>query len=204
MASSTDIAVRFFLHGWGSSAVRFRSLWPPSQLHGACRFFFLDGVEHDELTGERRWFPFSNQDSTLARYVSERGKVVEKLIQQALASLGEPEDARIALSGHSQGGMIALDLAGHSCLNIACVDAYAAYLPTAGRMAASSNKAPRHVVLHASRADKYVPFAKVQNTVEGLQAVTNHHVELRVFDSLPHSFSAAWLNPAAQGSVDYV
>ncbi len=195
MASSgTEVALRVFLHGWGSCAEQFRAAWPPARLQPVARCCFLNGCEQDPLTGRRRWFAFSGQEATLARSLRERSEQVERMIECELLHRGEAADAVIALVGHSQGGMLALAITLRGRLNVAAADSYAAFLPAAEQTEASAGATAARITLHASQVDEYVPLHRVQATVQQLRRLGLRHVELRVGAALPHAFCADWLD----------
>ncbi|HEY0310973.1 MAG TPA: alpha/beta fold hydrolase [Allosphingosinicella sp.] len=186
----------FLLHGFGSSAALFRKEWEPFAPLLAPGAVFLDGFEAEALTGHRRWFPFSGVESRLAAMLAESADRVEAAIAGHLRTCPDG-DGPIRLFGHSQGGMLALDLACRGSLPIAAVHSFAAYLPAGGPPRRGTARHDTIVHLHSSEGDQYIRRGQVRRTVERLRDAGISDVRDRVAARLPHAFSAAWVEGAA-------
>lgn len=186
----------FFLHGFGSSGLLFRQEWEASEPLLASRGVFLDGFDLEPLSGDRRWFPFSGIESRLAASVAECAGRVESEIGERLRAVRR-ETGPIRLFGHSQGGMLALELACRGRLPIAAVHSFAAYLPAGDMPCASGRALDTIVYLHSSRGDPYIGRSQVESTVDRLRAAGIRDVRDRVAENLPHRFSPDWLRAAA-------
>lgn len=190
----------FFLHGFASSAELFRREWATSEPLLASRGIFLDGFEPEPLSGNRRWFAFSGIESRLAESVADCAGRVEAEVAARLQTLGLAADP-IRLFGHSQGGMLALELARRGRLRIAEVHSFAAYLPAPGAPPAGGRRLDTVVYLNSSRCDRYIERSHVERTVAGLRSAGIRDVRDRVAGHLPHSFSPDWLGAAAFGDT---
>lgn len=181
--------IDIFLHGFGSSAALFRREWKACQPRLASDGIFLDGFEPESLSGNRRWFPFSGIESRLASSVRECAERLET----ALADRLGPRPSAVRLFGHSQGGMLALELVCRGRLPIAEVHSFAAYLPSAGPQRRRPGSLATVVYLHSSRCDPYIERGQVERTIERLKSAGIDDVRDRVAGDLPHTFSAGWL-----------
>lgn len=177
-----------FLHGFGSSAALFRREWEAFEPRLALDGIFLDGFEPESLSGNRRWFPFSGVESRLASSVRECADPLEAAIADRLT-----RPSAIRLFGHSQGGMLALELACRGRLPIAEVHSFAAYLPSSGPQRRRRGSLATVVYLHSSRCDPYIERGQVERTIERLKSAGIDDVRDRVAGGLPHNFSADWL-----------
>lgn len=176
----TDI----YLHGFGSSGARFRHVWESAR-PPALGSLFLDGYQSDPLTGHLRWFPLSGAEPTLARHVCD---VVDRLTSN-IASRVTAEGIR--LFGHSQGGMIVLELIRRGDLPIIFAEVFAAYLPLAERAGVWRGR-PTGVVLHSSDSDDYIGPDRVGRTA-AVMARAGIPVRSRVHRATAHGFSSEWL-----------
>lgn len=185
---------RFFLHGWGSTAAAFAQSWVEAGTPPTGDDCFIEGLEPDALTGRRRWFPFTGVEAALARHVRERAADVEARIAHELCARGLPADAPIGLVGHSQGGMLALQLALRAWLQIEHVECFAGFLPAPDTADAAPAARRTTVTLYGSFADPFVPPHQVEATVQRLRQLGLARVERRMAAGLAHAFSAAWLS----------
>jgi len=185
------------LHGWGSSAEIFRSQWSAARNHPPGTHIFLDGLEHDPLTGRRRWFAFSGDEEQMAQRLLLSAPKAEALIRAELDRLSSPPQAAISLTGHSQGGMLALALTLRGRLNIARTECYATFLPSAPALRPDAAPVGTTVVLYSSRGDRYVSREMADATAERLRQLGVNRLKERITPHLPHAFSPAWLEPAS-------
>lgn len=188
--------ISFFMHGFGSSAEIFRNEWVGYGYEVTPNSVFMNGDEDERLTGNRRWFPFSGNDQQLAVSLAQSVRNVEASIISHLRSQGIMQDEPINLIGHSQGGMIALELTCRGPFSIASVQCFASYLPTEFKRTFSSAAIDTTVVLYSSRADRYIMRKQVEQTVQKLRMAGISRVTDRITDILPHQFSAEWLRSA--------
>lgn len=178
----TDI----YLHGFGSSGAHFRHVWelarPP-----APDSLFLDGYQPDPLTGRFRWFPLTGAEPALARHLSG---VVDRLTCDIASRVGTGE---LQLFGHSQGGMIALELVRRGELPVTFAEVFAAYLPLTESAGVWRGR-PAGVVLHSSDGDNYIAPRQVGRTVAAM-AGAGIPVRSRMLHGTAHGFSPDWLAP---------
>lgn len=180
-----------YLHGFGSSGARFRSVWETAR-PPAPDSLFLDGYQPDPLTGRFRWFPLSGVEAVLARHVAE---AADRLTSDIAVRAGAAE---IRLFGHSQGGMIALELVRRGELPIVFAEVFAAYLPLVESAGAWRGR-PAGVVLHSSDGDEYVAPGQVARTVAAMEAAGISVT--RVLHGTAHGFSPHWLASAAMAGT---
>lgn len=185
--------IEFYFHGYGSCGEAFQRCWPPA-LDGSERFF-LDGPEHDTLTSQRRWFAFTALADRIATGVTKAANNVEQQVREALVARWGSSDLPVILKGHSQGAMVALELARRNILNVVEVHSYAGYLPP--KMFDGVLGMERRALclnLYSSTADRFVDPTAVAKTAALFASLTG--IAVRHFRSLtlPHEFSAKWLN----------
>ncbi|WP_426193857.1 alpha/beta hydrolase [Massilia sp. DWR3-1-1] len=193
------------LHGWGSSARQFQAHWEATadavDGHGAPERLFLDGLEAEPVSGNRRWFAFTGRHDRLAASLCDCVPRLEALVAQQLSREGLAPETPIGVVGHSQGGMLALALAARQRLHIVRADAFAAFLPAAymaARMARADagGRAQVALALYSSAPDPFVPHEAVQRTAEWLRSLEIGAVDHHVVADLPHAFSPAWIEAA--------
>jgi predicted esterase len=184
----------FYLHGFGSDAATFRAACEP--LTESSQRIFLQGPEADRFSGRRRWFAFSARSERLHAGIQAAAMVAEQEIRHWLAWLQQAEDAPLALTGHSQGAMLCLELLRQRRLNVREVRCYAGYLPaTLLDGDASGHDQPAQLHMYSSAGDRFIPPAGVLATLDYFSrqaGVTVFHHEAA---SLSHDFSPAWLEP---------
>ncbi len=185
----------FFLHGFGSSGSDFRCIWESAHAIESDSIF-LDGDQAEPLTGKRRWFPMSGLDDTLAGHVDEAASRLMPKLADALGKAGSPE---MRIFGHSQGGMIALELVRRGELPIVFAGVFAAYLPSA-RITRPWHGRPEGVVLHGSDSDEYVTISKIRGTGEAMAKSGITH-SLRLLRGVKHKFTAAWLDGSREAAA---
>ena len=184
--------IDLYLHGFGSSAARFRRIWEMAR-RPTPDSLFLDGYQPDPLTGQFRWFPMSGAEPVLARRVTE---VADRLTCDIAARIGAQE---IRLFGHSQGGMIALELVRRGELPIVFAEVFAAYLPLAESAGAWYGR-PACAVLHSSNVDAYIAPDQIERTVAAM-AAADIPVTSRVRHGTAHAFSPEWLAPTCAAAA---
>ena len=188
--------ISVFLHGFGSTGQLFHEAWTRGGHEVPADAVFLDGAEHEPLTRLRRWFALSGSDARLAASLADSAEGLEETIASILRRRGAGPQERISLTGHSQGGMLALDLACRARLPIAEVRCFASFLPSDRPSRPVPGAADARITLHSSLADKYVSHDRVERTVRRLRAFGLRRVSHKVAQSLPHQFSHHWLEPA--------
>lgn len=179
-----------YLHGLGSSAKEFANVFHAVGLALGANHVFLDGPQHDALTGKRRWFPFSMQRSVLARLVEEAADALLRTLQELDLVSAYGKHGGITLVGHSQGAMLAIAAALRMSIPIERVVSYAGYCAT------EIPKPPCEVkfVLYSSRADEFLQNEWVAESVASLSAVVRTPVTHYLSHQLGHRFSRAWLD----------
>jgi len=184
-----------YLHGYGSSALVFRKAFEASA--GADQdAMFVEGDEHEPVTGLRCWFRLSGREEILAKYLPP---CAERLEARLMETMRGARTDQLSLFGHSQGGMVALELARRALLPIASVDAFAAYLPRPLQRAGGSGTRPS-ISLRASSDDPYIDEARVEATAVFFRSI-GCTVRLEMLAGLPHAFSPAWLRPLTNGTI---
>jgi predicted esterase len=182
-----------YLHGFGTSAAAFRSEWEK-----ACSVpadgIFPDGYERDPLTGLRCWFPLTGREEQLAKALAPSA---DRLEQDLAHLLTTARHETVSIFGHSQGGMLALELARRRRLPVANVESYAAYLPLPGCGPTGALRGLR-AVIHSSTADRYIARERVEHSADLLRAA-GAEVEERVLTHVDHAFSAAWVESSQLG-----
>jgi predicted esterase len=193
VASGTS-EVKFFLHGFRSSGADF-SRWWASKDRGQPRVF-LDGPETDPLTSFRRWFSFTGDPIRLRLRVVEAGIDAEAQIMGWLKSVGLDPLTPIALTGHSQGAMVVLDLLYRATLQVSEADCYAGFHPSAilGDKAWVGDSRRTTVRLFSSTRDTYVNVADVQATFDQMRTRPGTDLYHFVSSSLDHEFGSGWLD----------
>lgn len=187
--------ITFFFHGFGSCGEAFQHYWPP--VLDESERFFLDGHEHDVLTKQRRWFPFTSLADHIAKGIAGAADSAELQIREVIAGQRGGEDAPVALKGHSQGAMVALELARRRTLNVAVVHSYAGYLPP--EIFDNAQRTDNRAValdLYSSTADRFVDHAEVAQTAALFDSLAGFTVRHFRSSALTHDFSAAWLSRA--------
>lgn len=184
--------MHFALHGWGSSAKAFTRHWP-TQCQCTQSWCFMDGDEEEALYGGRRWFPFTGRDTALGEAIRTRADGLEARIKEELRLRSLGLDVPICMLGHSQGGMLALELGLRSRLNIVAVDVFGAFIPSSAFHSEGSCQRSLGIRLWAGEQDRYVPLAKVRATANALMGLGYANVELVVVPRVLHEFSSGWL-----------
>jgi predicted esterase len=184
--------IQLFLHGFASSAAQFRAAFVGSPWAERKDARFLEAPDPEPMSGHRRWFPFTGSESRLAASLVASAPRVEAEIARIIANAGAT-GLGIHLHGHSQGGMLALELACRARLPIASVRCFAAFLPEPERWSGRCS-ADTRVTVFSSCADRYVPRASVVRSVAALRARGVRTLD-HVATGLSHGFSSAWLDP---------
>jgi predicted esterase len=182
--------VTFFLHGFGSNATDFEVVFSEAKPLNCA--YFIEGFEFDLFSGQRRWFPFSSSSETLRRCLDKTSPMVEQAIKDILASQGLLPITPVKLAGHSQGGMLAMDILSRSTLTISEVDCYASFYPLPESTKPSYCACERTLKLFGSLKDKYVSQDLISKTASYF---ANIGVNVERYESceLSHSFSTDWL-----------
>ncbi|MQA40378.1 alpha/beta hydrolase [Rugamonas aquatica] len=189
------------LHGWGSSAQLFQAEWEAAGSGAlgddAPTRLFLDGLEAEPVSGNRRWFPFTGRHDRLAAALRDCGPRLEALVAHRLEQAGIAPQTPLGILGHSQGGMLALALAARQRLNIVRAAAFAAFLPAPYmERAEPGRRGGVRVALYSSTLDPYVTRAPVHATAEWLRSLDIGSVDHHIVAGLPHAFSPAWIQAA--------
>jgi predicted esterase len=174
------------LHGFASSGRAFRRTWEQALIKLPSTVHFPDAPLRDPITGQRCWFAVSNSEERLAERLVSAATAVETEIAETVG-----QHIPIDLAGHSQGGMLALEIACRGRLNIRSVTCYAAYLPLAQR---HSEAAGINFTFYSSLADRFVPRKQVLNTVIALRSAGAESVLDLVSKSNAHAFGVWWLD----------
>ncbi|OOO33550.1 UNVERIFIED_ORG: hypothetical protein BTE55_09840 [Rhizobium sophorae] len=188
----------YMLHGFGSSAAAFRAAWSDS-----CSLqdetVFLDGFEKDRLTQQLRWFPFTARQEQLADYVIKCADRLERVLGAKHHGASE-----LRFVGHSQGGMLAMELACRGILPISQVVCFGAYMPCSTALRHTPPVAVGSIILYSSGKDEFIHRSDVTATVAYLSRLGVKAISDRVASSLPHAFGSEWLNEENFREVSYV
>lgn len=179
----------FFLHGYGSSARRFRKTISTSGYKLPADHVFAEGLEEDNLFGGRRWFPLSQDDRKIRTWLGDAAEHVESIIVGSAVA-----GAHTELVGHSQGGMLALEIVSRGRVNIDRVVAYAAYLPDPNDGVVDRRFICPEINLLSSLGDKYICHEKVSDSHSFFIRRSFPKVRHFVAENIPHEFSNIWLD----------
>lgn len=186
--------IEFYLHGFGSHAAEFAAQWPGERRADAA--VFLEGPESDAFTGRRRWFPFSAHAAALRAGIQAAARFAAFEIHRVMSARGLAGGSPVAVFGHSQGAMVALELVRRRRLNIRLGGCYCGYLPEPLLASFGSAEIATELDLFSSAADPYIPAADVSRTVAFFRAIPGLRVRHYQASHLPHTFSGEWLDPS--------
>jgi predicted esterase len=185
--------IRLFLHGWGSSAEKFRNQFLPILDRDNSHSLFLDGLEYEPFTGLRQWMPLSASEKQIRAHLLSRIMFIQDYVRANLPEDVYREQRHLEIVGHSQGGMVGIALALLSNLYIKKVISLASFLPDVESGMWNSINSISHFDLYASDADKYIPLSRVKETQLHLLKIGYRHVTFNEVSGASHQFGDPWL-----------
>ncbi len=186
--------IEFFLHGFGSNADVFRKIWADAP-DGQVRFF-LNGPEFDNFTSGRRWFPLSSHPITVTKGLELAADAAQRQIETKLRASGYTTNEPLALTGHSQGAMVSLELLCRRELNISLVNCYAGYMPhIPSRSVDTTDKDLTILNIFSSTVDHFIAHSEIISTYRYFCSIPGLDVRHYQSSRIDHAFSTEWLDP---------